>query len=101
MVWEIIGNILIGAGILFIAFGVFGIFKANNFYSRILIASKVDTVGFITILLGVAINNGLSFFSLKTLLIILIVIITNPLITHSIARSAYFSGYNPEGRKKN
>jgi len=99
MIWEITGNILIGAGIFFIAFGVFGIFKANNFYSRILIASKVDTVGFITILLGVIINNGFSFFSLKTGLIVLIVIITNPLITHSIARSACYSEYEPNKEK--
>lgn len=93
---EIIGNILIGAGICFIAFGVFGIFRGKNFYSRILIASKVDTVGLITVLSGVAVKSGLSFFSLKTALIILIVIITNPLITHSIARSAYYSGYKAE-----
>ncbi|WHH57696.1 monovalent cation/H(+) antiporter subunit G [Petroclostridium sp. X23] len=90
---NLLGNIIISIGIVFICFGVFGIFRFNDFYSRILIASKVDTVGFITIMTGVILKQGFSFFSLKVLLILIVMIITNPLATHSIARSAYFSGY--------
>lgn len=88
-----VGDIVILVGIIFIVFGVYSIFRFRNFYSRILVASKVDTVGFITIMFGVIIKQGLSYFSLKVLLILLVMLIINPLTTHSIARSAYLSGY--------
>ncbi len=90
---EIMGLLLIWIGILFIAMGVVGIYKFKNFYPRILVASKIDTVGNITLMLGVIIRNGMTFFSLKVLLILIIMIVINPLSTHSIARSAYYSGY--------
>ena len=88
-----IGNIVVIIGILFVAFGVFGIFRFGDVYSRILIASKVDTVGFITIMLGVMLSKGISYFSLKVFLILLITLVVNPLSTHSVARSAFLGGY--------
>lgn len=88
-----IGLTLIGLGIGFIAFGLLGIYRFKNFYPRILVASKVDTVGFITIMIGVMVKHGLSYFSLKVFLIMILTLIINPLITHSIARSAFNSGY--------
>lgn len=90
---DIIGDVIILAGIVFISFGVYGIFKFKNFYSRILVSSKVDTVGFFTIMSGVVLKQGLSYFSLKILMILLIMLVIFPLTTHSIARSAYLSGY--------
>jgi multicomponent Na+:H+ antiporter subunit G len=90
---DIIGTIIIWIGISFIAIGVFGIYRFKNFYPRILVVSKIDTVGNITLMIGVVVKNGFTFFSLKVLLILLIMTVINPLSTHSIARSAYFSGY--------
>lgn len=93
MIFGFVGNVIICIGIIFVALGVYGIFRFSEFYSRILIASKVDTVGVITIMLGVIIKQGMSYFSLKVLLILIFMIIINPLVTHSIARSAYLGGY--------
>lgn len=90
---NMIGNIMIVLGIIFIAFGIFGIFRFSDFYSRVLIASKVDTVGFITIMAGVIVKQGFSYFSLKVLLILIMALIINPLSTHAVARSAFLSGY--------
>ena len=80
-------------------FGVIGIFKFKNFYPRILITAKIDTVGTITIIIGLVVKHGLSFFSLKLLLLLAIMLILNPLAAHMIARSAYLSGYKMEDRK--
>ena len=88
-----IGTIIIYIGIAFVSLGIIGLFRFDNFYSRALVASKVDTVGYITILLGVILKSGLSFLSFKILFILLITIIVNPLTTHIIVRSAYISGY--------
>lgn len=88
-----IGNLLMIVSVLIIGLGVYGIFRFREFYSRILITSKVDTMGFITLMAGVMVHSGFSFFSLKVLLLVVLVIITNPLSTHAIARSAHLSGY--------
>ena len=90
---SILGNIFIAAGLIFILLGVYGIFRFKDFYSRILITAKVDTVGFITILLGIIFKKGISIFSAKVIIILLIALITTPLASHAIARSAYVSGY--------
>jgi multicomponent Na+:H+ antiporter subunit G len=85
------GNIIIFAGIAFMLLGIIGIFKFRNFYARILITAKIDTVGSLTFIIGVAVKHGFSFFSLKLLLLAALILFINPLVTHMIARSAYLS----------
>lgn len=93
MYMEYIGNFLIGLSLIFIIIGVFGIYRFKNFYQRALISANIDTVGYLTLMFGMIIKNGLSFFSLKLLFILLITLIINPLVSHAIVRSAYISGY--------
>lgn len=90
---AIIADIIIFIGIAFAGLGIVGIYRFKNFYSRALVASKVDTVAYITVLIGVCIKHGLSFFTLKVAFILVITLIINPLITHSVVRSAHISGY--------
>ena len=90
---DLLGTIIIVIGVIFVTIGVIGIYRFNNFYSRALAASKVDTVGFITIIFGVILKSGFSFFTLKVLVILIISMLINPMITHSIVRSAKISGY--------
>lgn len=90
---DLLGTIIIVIGVIFVTIGVIGIYRFNNFYSRALSASKVDTVGFITIIIGVILKSGFSFFTLKVLVILIISMLINPMITHSIVRSAKISGY--------
>lgn len=94
---DIIGTVVIIAGIIFMAIGVFGLFRFNDFYPRLLIASKIDTVGLLTLLLGICIRNGFSFFSAKIMLIVIIILILNPMVAHVVASSAYEAGYQIEG----
>jgi len=89
--WLGNGIIIIGLG--FMLFGVLGIFKFNDYFSRVLVGGKVDTVGFITVLVGIMLKTGVSFFSAKVLLVLVLYFITNPIATHAITRSAHLSGY--------
>lgn len=93
MIRETIGNIIIGIGVVFVLLGVFGLYRFRDFYSRILIGSKIDTVGFITICTGTIIRSGITWFSLKVMLLMAVVMIINPVITHAIVNSAYHGGY--------
>jgi len=87
--------------LIFMLLGIVGLFRFKDFYSRILISSKVETVGFITIMTGVMLYSGFTWFSLKVLLILIIALLTNPLSTHAIARSAFISGYKIKREEKN
>jgi len=93
---SIIGDIFIGISLIFLVIGVIGMFRFKNFYSRILIASNIDTVGFSLLMIGVMFKTGISWFLAKIILIIIIVLLINPVVTHSIARSAYRGGYRFE-----
>lgn len=90
---DTIGYLLIWMGIAIIGIGVLGTYRFTNFYPRILVSALIDTVGNITLLLGVMIMKGFSFFTLKVAIILIVMLSINPLSTHSIARSAYLSGY--------
>lgn len=94
MIRDIIVSVLMIAALIFMIFGVVGIFRFRNFYPRILVTAKSETVGFLTMMAAVMIASGWSFFTLKVALITFFVMITNPIVTHSIARSAYRSGYH-------
>ena len=92
----IVSYIVMGIGVAFMLFGIIGIFKpGRDFYYRILVACKIDTVGILTLGIGMAIRHGFSFFTGKLFLIIIIMMILNPLVAHLVARSAYKSGYVP------
>ena len=87
----IFANVVIVAGLIFMLFGIIGIFRFNDFYSRILVTSKIDTVGAITLIFGLMLKHGISFFTMKLLIILVLLLLLNPLSGHIIARSAYLS----------
>lgn len=90
---------LIGLGIFFLSLGVYGIFRYKDFYTRILVASKVDTVGFLLIIIGLMFRQGFSFFTGKLLLVGILMVILNPFVAAIVVRSAFSDAAmaHPEG----
>ncbi|MCL2226563.1 MAG: monovalent cation/H(+) antiporter subunit G [Oscillospiraceae bacterium] len=88
---ELIGNIVTIIGLAVMLTGVVGLYKFKDFYLRLLVLAKIDTVGAITFMIGIIIRHGFSSFSLKVLLIMVLFIILNPLTAHILARAAYQS----------
>jgi len=89
---EIIGAVFIVVGCILMLLGAFGLLKFKHFYPRVLISSKIDTVGMFVLLLGLVIRHGISFFSAKIVLILIFLLILNPLVAHILSRSAYQGG---------
>ena len=87
-------NIVIAVGVTLIAIGMFGLLRYKRLAVRILIASKVDTVGFITVMIGAMMHAGFTGHSVKIFLIVIFTIVTNPLVTHAIAHSAHSSNHD-------
>ena len=89
----IISNILLGVGLFAILMGTIGIFKFTNFYSRLLTSSKIDTVGTVTIIMGLMVRSGFTFFTAKLLLLLIVFMIVSPLAAHMLVRSAVLSNH--------
>jgi multicomponent Na+:H+ antiporter subunit G len=92
LILETAGAIIMFLGLCLMFIGIIGIFKFKCFYARILVVTKLDTVGTVVFLFGLLLWRGLSFFSGKLLLIIIIILILSPLVGHIVARSAHISG---------
>lgn len=96
MIQKLVGQGIIVLGLLFIATGIYSILAYKEFYSRVVITAKVDTVGFISVLVGIIVLEGFSFFAMKVLIVLVFEMLTSPMSTHAIAHSAYIAGYRIE-----
>ncbi len=86
----------------FIAFGMVSIFRIKNLYTRILSAATIDTVGSLTVLLGLLVasiiardETGFHFqydYFIRFVLLIGFLMVTNPISSHVNIRSAYLTG---------
>lgn len=99
MIVELISKGMVGLGIFFLCLGVFGLYRYKDFYTRILVASKADTVGFLLIIIGMVLHHGFSFFSGKLVLIAMLIIVLNPFVAAIVVRSAFSDNAmkHPEG----
>ncbi len=93
-VQNIIGYTTIVMGIFITGFGVFAVLTLQSFYARIVITSKVEAMGFVTITLGAMVLAGPNVSFLKLAMILLFELLTVAVSAHAIARSAWSSGYH-------
>ncbi|MGM0471422.1 MAG: monovalent cation/H(+) antiporter subunit G [Bacillota bacterium] len=87
---KLIGYLFVIKGTFFFIITTIGMIRFDDFYIKLHISSKCLTAGGISLLIGIIILEGLTFYSLKLLLIIIFLVITNPVATHALARAAYY-----------
>jgi multicomponent Na+:H+ antiporter subunit G len=100
---TILGQSVILLGLLITGFGVYTVLRLDSFYARMVVTSKVEAMGFVTVVLGAMILSGLSAGTLKLLTILVFELLTVSVSAHAIARSAWVSGYRVRtvtGREK-
>lgn len=93
------GTIQTGAIVVCLALSVFftlvstvGVLRLPDVYSRAHTASQADTLGAGFALAGVALAFGVQSPTVKTLLLLVFIFVTNPTAAHAIARSADAEG---------
>jgi len=96
-----IAYLFIFLGLVFMFFGTLGIIRFPDIYTRLQTSSKCDAAGAVAILVGLMVREGLNSFSLRILIILIFLLLTNPVATHAIARSAAIRGIKPWLKKKN
>ena len=89
---QIIGTVLITAGVAFDLSGCIGLVRLPDVYNRIQASTKCVVLGTTLILLGAMVWLGTAVEWAKGLLCILFVLITSSTAAHALARAAHRSG---------
>lgn len=95
-----IAYLFIFLGLVFIFFGTLGIIRFPDIYTRLQTSSKCDAAGAVALLVGLMVREGFDSLSLRILIILVFLLLTNPVASHAIARSAAIRGIKPWRKKK-
>lgn len=100
MVLRIVIDALIVIGLFFAFAGAKGIIKMPDTFCRMQASTCISTLGMLCTAIGgvlyAAVVMGSASAAVKIALIALLVIVTNPIASHSIAKGAYKAGIRPE-----
>jgi len=92
---RFIAYLFLGMGIFFAVFGNIGILRFPDIYTRLQASSKCGITSVVSIFIGLMILEGLSFITVRILVITIFFLITSPVSFHAIGRSAYEEGILP------
>ena len=81
--------------------GAVGLLRLPNFYTRLHAASVTESLAATLLIIGIMLDTGWSIDAAKLMLVILIMIIANPTITHALCRAAAHGGHTPKMETKN
>ena len=100
MALRIVIDILMVIGLVFAAAGVIGIIKMPDTFCRMQASTCIATLGMLGVMIGgilyAAIIMGSAGTAVKIAVIALLILLTNPVGAHSIAKGAYKAGIRPE-----
>lgn len=98
MVKDAVAVLFCGMGAAFFVVGTTGLLRLPDLYARIHACTKCDTLGGCSVLIGLACHAGLSFASLKLILVALFLLLSSATCGHAIGRSAWLRGVPPRRR---
>jgi len=89
---EILAYVLMTAGVLFIFIAALGVLRLPDLFMRMHANTKSATIGVGLIMLGAAVYFGEITITTRAMAVDIFLLITAPISSHLLARSAYFSG---------
>ena len=95
MIIDFLSTFLLTLGCVVTFSAALGINRFPDICMRLHAATKATTGGALSILLGLALQTGLSLTTAKLVILITIIIALTPTISHAIARSAHIMGSIP------
>ena len=96
MITDLLGLGLIVVGLFFMSVAAIGFVRFPDVYCRLHVTCVLDTLGAPMVLLGVAVQAGLSLLAGKLLLAIVLLFMTSPLVGHLLSTAAIQAGHRPE-----
>ena len=93
---EVIGSLLVLGGAFFLLSAGLGMLRMPDVYTRMQAGTKASTLGNMLVLAGLAILHP--GWTLKLVIVVYFVLMTNPISSHALARAAHFRGIPMAGR---
>ncbi len=88
----IISDIFISIGCIIMAISALGLFRFPDVYMRLHASAKINTGGAMNILFGLMLRFSFQFITIKFFVLLLLIFILAPVVSHAIARSAHLQG---------
>lgn len=95
LVLAVASVILLGVGSLTIVVGSLGVVRFPDVFARLHAAGMVDTLGAVSILVGLMLQTGFSLVTFKLFVLVGLFVFTTPVACHALARAALFAGERP------
>ena len=96
---DIITCVLLAVGVFFSFVGVLGLLRMPDVFGRLQASTCIPTMGNICLMLGgvvYAVGSGMDTATVVKLLVIMLMILcTNPISNHSLLKGAYNGGIRP------
>lgn len=94
-----VSDIFLLAGSFLCITGGVGLLRFPDFFTRVHAAGVTETLATPLLLIGLMLQMDWSLDTVKVLMILIFVLITNPTATHSMAKAALHGGLRPLGKK--
>ena len=92
---DILSIIFMTSGLFFLVVAAIGVIRLPDVFSRSHAVSVTDSLGAFLMLAGIAFHEGLDKNTLKILVVLALLYILNPVISHATVRAALRSGLEP------
>ena len=96
MVWDILSWFAILTGSAFLLIGSIGLVRLPDMFTRSHATGVTETLATYLLILGMALQAGLSLVTVKLIVIALFMFFASPTSTHALTRAALDGGMKPE-----
>ncbi|MDK2799977.1 MAG: multicomponent Na+:H+ antiporter subunit [Clostridiales bacterium] len=76
-------------GLFFFSVGTIGLLRFPDLFTRAHSAAKCDTLGAVLCLIALMMHSGINYSSVKLLLVLIFLWVTNPTATHLIVKAVF------------
>ena len=97
---DLVAIALILAGLFFLIVAAIGMLRLPDVFTRSHALSLTDSLGAFLVLAGLAIYQGFSLNLLKILVVLVLLYLLNPVVSHATIRAALRSGLKPWVREQ-
>ena len=97
---SLVGMAFMIAGLFFMLVAALGMVRLPDVYTRSHAAGLTDSVGALLLLTGLALYQGFSANLVRVLIVLVLLYLLNPVITHATVRAALRSGIKPWTKEK-
>jgi multicomponent Na+:H+ antiporter subunit G len=97
---SLIGMGFMLVGLFFLLVAAIGMVRLPDVYTRSHAVGMTDSIGACFLLTGLALYQGFSGNLVKILVVLVLIYLLNPVITHATVRAALRSGVKPWSKEK-